>query len=53
VRAAIQPPLADATTPESEAARYNELAALKAFNTWSRMCPEEEKEKFRDMFHAF
>ena len=53
VRASGVAPMADATTPESRQARYNELGGLEGIYNLVKDGPEEDKEKFVDMVQDF
>ena len=53
VRAGGSTPTADATTPESRQARYNELGGLEGIYNLVKDGPEGDKEKFVDMVQDF
>jgi len=52
-RAGGSTPTADATTPESRQAHYNELGGLEGIYNLVKDGPEEDKEKFVDMVQDF
>jgi len=53
VRAGGSTPTADANTPESRQARYNELGGLEGIYNLVKDGPEGDKEKFVDMVQDF